>query len=264
VGILVTECDSKEHDFDGTINSTASSKVSEIKCLQCGARLNVSLQSAGRTVLPSVNIYPATGSTTISRELTAYFFIVWDETLQKLKSDGYQIADYIPTIHAMDEQSSVAIPSRKGLRLFAGILVLVSALMILLGGILPFYTYSSQGTKVSVSILAQGPNRSVDTYAAEPLTVVVLTIAAGIALLVARRRGPLGTLAGMWTLAGALLALGIQTTILFVGYAFLSLGPGVHHDAGAILGLFGGLVLIAAGTVVVIDNIRIGKFSSRS
>ena len=146
--------------------------------------------------------------------------------------------------------------ARGDLLVAAGILALISALVILLGSALPFYTYTSNGAEVSTSVLAQGPNHSISTYAAEPITVVVLAIAAGIALITARRRGPLGTLAGASTVAGALLALGIQTTMLFVGYAFLSLGPGVHHDAGGILGLFGSLVLIAAGAVVVINNVR--------
>ena len=101
-----------------------------------------------------------------------------------------------------------------------------------------------------------GLNSSVNWYAAEPLTVLALVIAAGILLLFTRPPGVLGSVAAAWTVAGALLAFGIQTTMLFVGYRFLFLGSTEHREAGGTLGLVGGLVLIAAGIVALINNMR--------
>jgi hypothetical protein len=162
---------------------------------------------------------------------------------------------WLPAVPIMVEQN--AEPNRrKGRALAVGTLALVSALLIFLGSFLPFYTYTSSQGEVSPSLLSQGPNNSVDWYAAEPLTVLILVITASILLLISRRPGAPGTAAGAWTIAGALLALGIQTTMLFVGYAFLPMTPPAHHDAGGVIGLFGGLLLIVAGILALISNNR--------
>jgi hypothetical protein len=156
----------------------------------------------------------------------------------------------------IDVEQDNSAPRRTGLALAAGTLALVSALLIFLGSVLPFYTYTSANGEISPSLVTQGQNNSVNWYAAEPLTVVILVIAAGILLLTTWRPRALGSAAATWTVAGALLAFGIQTTMLFVGYGFLPLTPPAHHDAGGALGLFGGLVLIAAGIVALINNTR--------
>jgi hypothetical protein len=97
---MARECNFREHDFDsGATSGTASPQISDIRCRRCGVRLNISLQFAGKSVRPSVNIYPATGSVTISRDMIRYFMAVWDGTVKELQGDGYQVANYSPTIH---------------------------------------------------------------------------------------------------------------------------------------------------------------------
>jgi hypothetical protein len=62
--------------------------------------MTLTLRSSARTVRPDVHIYPATGSTTISRAMVRYFMTTVSQTLSDMKSHGYQIADFTPTIHA--------------------------------------------------------------------------------------------------------------------------------------------------------------------
>jgi len=94
------ECGFKEHDLDFTAKDAGpSTAISEIRCLRCGIRMTVTLRSFGRTVRPDVQIYPATGSTTISRDMLAYFFATFRPTLDELKGAGYQVAENTPTIH---------------------------------------------------------------------------------------------------------------------------------------------------------------------
>jgi hypothetical protein len=62
--------------------------------------MTLTLRSSGRTVRPDVQIYPATGSSTISRAMVRYFLATVSDTIGQMKADGYQIATYTPTIHA--------------------------------------------------------------------------------------------------------------------------------------------------------------------
>jgi hypothetical protein len=94
------ECRSDLHDFNGTASGGSSSaQASEIKCRRCGVREVVRLNFSGRTVRTNMQIYPATGSTTISREIIRYFVAVYGSTVSELKSDGYQVIESTPTIH---------------------------------------------------------------------------------------------------------------------------------------------------------------------
>lgn len=94
------ECGFREHDLEYTAKDIGNStSISEIRCNRCGIRMTVTLRSSGKTVRPDVQIYPAIGSTTISRDMTGYFVASYRPTLDKLKGDGYQIADYTPTFH---------------------------------------------------------------------------------------------------------------------------------------------------------------------
>ena len=83
------ECGFKEHDLDYTARDIdASTSMSEIGCRRCGIRMTVTLRSSGRIVRPDVQIYPATDSTTISRDMIGYFFASYGPTLDKLKGAG--------------------------------------------------------------------------------------------------------------------------------------------------------------------------------
>jgi hypothetical protein len=79
-------------------------------------------------------------------------------------------------------------------------------------------------------------------YAAEPVAVIVFVVIAG-AFLIAWQNQIVGAIS-----AGALLALGVQTFMLFVGYVFGQLDVGTM-GAGGPLGTFGGALLIIAGAL---------------
>jgi hypothetical protein len=143
---------------------------------------------------------------------------------------------------------------RTPLRLAAGALALVSAVMVFLGSFLPFFTYTYGSSGVSTSIFKEGVNNSLSWYAAEPIIVLALAFAAGILLLATRRPRTWRAAAVALAVAGALIGLGIQTTMLFAGYAFSTLGTGSKHDIGGTVGVLGGIVLIAAGIAAFNDN----------
>ena len=94
-------CSDYAHDMSGggSREIGPNAAVSEVKCRRCSVRMTVTLRSSGRTVRPDVQIYPATGSGTISRAMVRYFMTVVSQTLGDMKADGYQIADFTPTIH---------------------------------------------------------------------------------------------------------------------------------------------------------------------
>jgi hypothetical protein len=96
------ECSDSQHDITGSSRGSGSNAAtSEIRCSRCNVRMTVTLRSSGRTVRPDVQIYPATGSTTISRAMVRYFMATVSQTIGEMKADGYQVASYTPTIHAM-------------------------------------------------------------------------------------------------------------------------------------------------------------------
>jgi hypothetical protein len=106
------ECE--EHnpdDLDRTAKDIdASTSIAEIKCPTCGIRMTVTLRLSGRTVLPDMHIYPATGSTTISRDMITYFFTDYGQRLEQLKGAGYQVADDKPTIHGISVEEGLGLP----------------------------------------------------------------------------------------------------------------------------------------------------------
>jgi hypothetical protein len=111
---------------------------------------------------------------------------------------------------------------------------------------LPYVRYSAS---TSLSVFTSGSPGGV-WFAAEPVGVaVVATVAAVLLLAAARLRGI------RWLAAGMLVAFGIQTALLFVGYRFGITGNGVHAGIAGIVGVFGGLVVLLAGVLALVSGI---------
>ena len=129
-----------------------------------------------------------------------------------------------------------------GLRLTGMLLAIVGAVGIIVACLLPYAHFGPSDGGQSPSIFNAGPPTALLWFAAEPVAVALVAIAAGIVLLASRPPG------AHWTTAGMLLAFGIQTPLLFAGYLFgISAGAGFHHGPGGPVGVLAGLLLLVAG-----------------
>jgi hypothetical protein len=133
------------------------------------------------------------------------------------------------------------------MKVAAGVASIASAVLIVLACALPYVRVKSfTGSHfTNVSIFSAGPGSSASNlwFAVEPVGVAAFAIAGGI-LLMTIGYGRLRAV-----VAGALVAFGIQTILLFLGYALgLSYGTDKEGIAGA-LGMLGGYLLAGAGVV---------------
>jgi len=130
-------------------------------------------------------------------------------------------------------------------RRHAGLLALAGAVLLGLGCWLP---YSSQSGAEFQVFQRHGGTSGQLYYAVEPAVVMILAAAIGLILM----RGPLPV---VW--AGVLVAVGIQTALLWVGYLGYTLtadyggGQGPHMKEGGWIGLAGSFVIAAAGVVAL-------------
>jgi hypothetical protein len=138
-----------------------------------------------------------------------------------------------------------------GLRLAGMLLAIAGGLAVIAACLLPFVHYASsfQTDQHSPSILNPGSSAAVKWFAAEPIGVALVAIAAGVVLLASSSQGP------RWAAAGILLAFGIQTPLLFAGY-LLGFGTSsdVHHGSAGPVGILGGLLLLAAGIIGLVAS----------
>lgn len=133
------------------------------------------------------------------------------------------------------------------MKVAAGVASIASAVLILLACALPYVRVKSfTGSHfTNVSIFNAGPDTSASNlwFAVEPVSVAAFAIAGGV-LLMTIGYGRLRAV-----VAGTLVAFGIQTILLFLGYALgLSYGTDKEGIAGA-LGMLGGYLLAGAGVV---------------
>ena len=98
-------------------------------------------------------------------------------------------------------------------------------------------------TSVSIFNAAPGASASNLWFAVEPVGVAVLAIAGGILLLT------IGGIRLRSVVAGTLVALGIQTMLLFLGYALGLDYGGNRAGLGGAIGMLGGYLLAGAGCV---------------
>ncbi len=128
---------------------------------------------------------------------------------------------------------------RSWLAIAGGVFGLLALPVILAGCVLPFINWTDTSNGATASIFSPGFAGGY-WYAVEPAAVVVLAIPAAI-LLMALKSGTARALA-----AGLLIAFGLQTIGMFVGYTFGDLGFGRIGPAGPV-GLIGGAILFTGG-----------------
>jgi hypothetical protein len=131
-------------------------------------------------------------------------------------------------------------------RRLAELLALAGAVLLGLGCWLP---YSSSGDTEFAVFQRHGGASGQLYFAVEPAAVMVVAAVLGLILL----RSPLPV---VWT--GVLMAIGAQTTLMWVGYLGSSLtapsygaGQGPHVKEGGWIGLAGSLLIATAGVVAL-------------
>jgi hypothetical protein len=137
--------------------------------------------------------------------------------------------------------------SRQNLKVIAGILAIVAALIVIAGSALPYvHQPTGIGHKFSSPSIFYSPypGWTYLWFAAEPIIVTLAAIVGGIMLLASRRDILVTIVAAMLT------ALGVQTIFLFVGYALSAVSPSKAGPGGGV-GMLGGFVLAGAGIVAL-------------
>jgi hypothetical protein len=152
---------------------------------------------------------------------------------------GYQAQGWSPPAYA---PSPAGQKPGFGLRLTGMLLAIAGAIGIIVACLLPYAHFPQSGGGQSPSILNTGPPYALLWYAVEPVAVALVVLVAGIVLLASRPQG------ARWAVAGMLLAFGIQTPLLFLGYLFGSnVSPGTHPGPAGPVGILAGLLVLTAG-----------------
>lgn len=130
---------------------------------------------------------------------------------------------------------------RSWLAIVGGIVGLVSLPVIVTGCVLPFINWTDTSNGATASIFNPGFAGGY-WYAVEPVEVVVFAIPAAILLMALRSRTARALAAGL------LIAFGLQTVGMFVGYSFGDLTFGRIGPAGPV-GLIGGAIMFTGGVL---------------
>jgi hypothetical protein len=139
-------------------------------------------------------------------------------------------------------------------RAAGGVIALVAALMIIAASAIPYIHYKNYSSdssfdpssSPSVFISGFGPTM---WFAAEPIGVAILAFTAGVVLVEWMSRIPRAIA------AGALLAFGVQTFLLFFGYVALAVGsPDAQLRPAGVVGMFAGILLFVAGLAPVLSR----------
>ena len=125
-------------------------------------------------------------------------------------------------------------------RHFSGVLAIVGAAAVVLGGYLPY----SESSGFKYRIFETKAPHAVLFYAAEPAAVAIAAAVLGIMLLV---RSPLRLSSGV------LLGTGVQTSLMYLGYVGSTAQSsfGGHVKAGGWVGMLGGALIAAAGSILL-------------
>jgi hypothetical protein len=144
-------------------------------------------------------------------------------------------------VHAAQEATTGARRSRLGI--LGGAIAVLGLPAILAACIVPYIYWSDTSNGATSSVFDLG-NQSGLWYAAEPVAVMTFGLAAAILLMAWPNRVARAVTAGL------LVAFGLQTVTMFLGYAFGDLSFGRMGPAGPI-GAVGGLLVFAGGALGV-------------
>jgi hypothetical protein len=124
------------------------------------------------------------------------------------------------------------------------VVAFVGAVATVVACVVPYVTYTDPSVSPATASVFNPGFPGALWYAAEPVAVAVVGIVAGVPLIALRGR-TVRALA-----AGVLLAVGVQTFLLFVGYVGgAATIPGERAAIGGGIGLLGGLALAIGGAL---------------
>ena len=129
-----------------------------------------------------------------------------------------------------------------------GIIAVVAGLMMIVAIGLPYIHYTDSSiTPTSPSIINPGFAPS-NGFAIEPIGVAFIAIVTGVVLIAWMSRIPRAVASGV------LIAFGVQTFLLFLGYAIFNvLSKDAQIVPGSFVGMFAGLLLVAGGVTCVVS-----------
>jgi hypothetical protein len=137
-----------------------------------------------------------------------------------------------------------AAPAGTRFAVAAAVLAFVGAAVTIVACAVPYANYTDPSASPAMPSIFNPGYPGALWYAVEPVTVAAGGIVAGV-LLIALRGRVMRALA-----AGVLLALGVQTLVLFVGYVgAAATGPSERAAIGGGIGLLGGLALAIGGAL---------------
>jgi hypothetical protein len=125
-----------------------------------------------------------------------------------------------------------------------GAITAITAVVVIIAGcVLPYvrYTEASPGDSQTASVFNGGFPGAWGNVP-EPVLVIVLALAASVLIIAWANR------TARAFASGALVVMGAQTFMLFVGYAAAGAGTGVLQS-GSFVGLFGGFLLFVGGAI---------------
>jgi hypothetical protein len=124
------------------------------------------------------------------------------------------------------------------------VVAFVGAVAVIVACVVPYANYTDPSVSPATPSIFNPGYPGAVWYAVEPVLVAVVGVVAGV-LLIALRGRLLRALA-----AGVLLAVGVQTFVLFIGYVLAAAtGPGERAAIGGGIGLLGGLALAIGGAL---------------
>jgi hypothetical protein len=168
---------------------------------------------------------------------------------EQISPDGLYRWDgvrWVPRAGIIPAPVPAAPPRPPGTLLAAGgaAAAFVGAVVIVVACVLPYGHYTDPSVSPSSPSVFNPGYPGALWYAIEPVAVIVLAIVAGVVLLALRGRVP-RALAG-----GLLVALGVQTFVLFLGYlGAAATGPSEQAGIGGGIGIVGGLAIAIGGAV---------------
>jgi len=168
---------------------------------------------------------------------------------EQISPDGLYRWDgvrWVPRAGVIPTPVPAAPPASPGMRyaVAGAVAAFVGAIVVIVACALPYANLTDNSvSNTTPSIFNPGYPGGL-WYAVEPVVVAVVGIVAGVLLIALRGRVP-NALA-----AGVLLALGVQTIVLFAGYVGSSAGGASERvGIGGAIGVVGGLAIAFGGTL---------------
>jgi hypothetical protein len=94
-----TECGAADHDLTGSTGGSPAHQTSTVACQKCGVGHTIELRYlTSRSISVDLRIFPARGSSTVTRDMIRFFILSWESTCQEIEQDGNVVVRGTPEI----------------------------------------------------------------------------------------------------------------------------------------------------------------------